>query len=154
MSFIKTHWLGLISGFIIFCFLVMFVLVLLSPRLDAKKRGFIPCTEAMAETMLGCPDDGRYSCMFKAILGNSWCDMKVIGSGLKKWAVGKQSYPWSNYIFVPELPQDEDFDEQARAEYLKNNSDITQEMQNLKILHEELENEQQNIGLNPEDLPE
>lgn len=154
MSFIKTHWLGLISGFIIFCFLAMFVLVLLSPRLDAQKRGFIPCTEAMAETMLNCPSDGRYSCMSKAILGNSWCDMKIIASGLKSWVGGKQSYPWSNYIFVPELPQDEGFDEQARAEYLKNNSDIIQEMQNLKILHEELENEQQNIGLNPEDLPE
>lgn len=154
MNFIKTHWLGLISGFLIFCFLVMFILVLLSPRLDAKKRGFIPCTEAMAETMLNCSENNKYSCMFKAVIGNSWCDMKVIGFGLKNWLGGHQSYPWSNYIFVPELPQDEDFDEKARAEYLQNNNDIALEMSHLKKLHEELENEQQNIGLKPEDLPE
>lgn len=154
MSFIKTHWIGLISGFFIFCFLVMFILVLLSPRLDAKKRGFIPCTENMAETMLSCPEDAKYSCIFKAILGNSWCDMKVIGSGLKNWLTGKQPYPWSNYIFVPEYQQDEDFNDEARAEYIKNNADINQEMYNLKKWHEELENEQQQVGIKTEDIPQ
>lgn len=42
MNFLKRHWFGLITGLFIFCVLVLFVLVLLSPRQDAKKRGFIP----------------------------------------------------------------------------------------------------------------
>ena len=42
MNFLKRHWFGLITGLFIFCVLVLFVLVLLSPRQDAKKRGLIP----------------------------------------------------------------------------------------------------------------
>lgn len=72
MNFLKRHWFGLITGLFIFCVLVLFVLVLLSPRQDAKKRGFIPCTEAMAERMLACPENGKTLCMLKAVLGNSW----------------------------------------------------------------------------------
>ncbi|MFR8205278.1 MAG: hypothetical protein ACLU99_02275 [Alphaproteobacteria bacterium] len=65
---------------------------------------------------------------------------------------GKQPAPWSNYIFIPELPEDENFDNAARAEYFKTNPDIAVEMQDLKQLNKELENEQPDF--NPAEQPE
>lgn len=141
MSLIRRHWFGLLTGFMIFVFFVLFILVLLSPRQDVQKRGFIPCTEAMAENILEC-EGNRFICLFSGVIGNSWCDMKVVGRGFKDWIKGKQSMPWSNYIFIPELPVDEAFDDDARAEYLKTSPDIKAEMQQLQKLSEELENEE------------
>lgn len=139
MTFIKNHWFGLITGLIIFCFLCLFILVLISPRQDEDKRGFIPCTEAMADKMLACPEEGKAFCMLKAVLGNSWCDAKVIGRGVKNWVTGKQSAPWSNYIFIPRVPVDQE--DEHLQEYYKNNPNIGAEMQELKELNKELENE-------------
>lgn len=42
MNFLKRHWFGLITGLFIFCVLVLFVLVLLSPRQDAKNADLFP----------------------------------------------------------------------------------------------------------------
>lgn len=139
MSFIKYHWFGLLTGLIIFFFMVLFILVLLSPRADEQKRGFIPCTENMAEQILAC-EHNKIACLLKAVVGNSWCDAKVVGRGIKKWVLGEQKTPWSNYIFIPELPADRFFDQEARAEYLKQHPDPKAEMQRLHKLHKELEN--------------
>ncbi len=147
MQFIKKYWFGLITGTMIFIFLGMFILVLLSPRQDVQKRGFIPCTDAMAAQLSGCRDNGGIGCMLGGIVQNSWCEMKVIGKGIKLWISGQQTAPWSNYIFIPEVVSaDEDFDEEARQEHLRNNPPFSEEMQELKILNEELENEQQEIS--------
>ena len=92
--------------------------------------------------------------MLSATVKNSWCDMKVVGRGFNNWIRGKQSAPWSNYIFEPELPEDEYFDNEARAEYFKHTPDIAAEMQNLKKLSEELEDETNKENeLKPEDKP-
>lgn len=144
MNFIKTHWFGLLTGAVIFVFFVMFILILLSPRQDLQRRGFIPCTETMADALLECSDH-KISCLVKAVVKNSACDLRVIGRGMKDWASGKQPAPWSNYIFIPELPPQDSFDEEARAEYLKKNPNTKQEMLELKKLNEELENEQDEI---------
>lgn len=141
MSFIRRHWFSLLTGLFVFIFFILFVLVLLSPRQDARKRGFIPCTEVMAEKLLNC-EGSRIFCLLSAVVDNSWCDMKVVGRGFYAWVAGKQPAPWSNYIFVPELPADQDFDAAARAEYLKANPDIKTEMRQLQKLNEELENEE------------
>lgn len=141
MSFIKNHWFGLLGGIVIFVFMSVFVLVLLSPRQDAQNRGFIPCTRRLAEKLLDCPEDRKIRCLFGAITRNTWCDMKVIGRGFSGWLSGKQPAPWSNYIFIPESVRDETFDKDAEAEYLKNNPSPAAEMQKLQKLNEELENE-------------
>ena len=144
MNFIKTHWFGLVTGIIIFFFFILFILVLLSPRQDNLRRGFIPCTEIMAENLLSC-EENKFFCLIKSVVKNSWCDIKVVGKGIKLWAKGEQPAPWSNYIFTPELSSDAEYDEEAKTEYHKNNSDVKQEMQKLKKLNEELENEQNTI---------
>lgn len=139
MAFLKHYWFGILTGLIIFIGLVMFILILLAPRQDLQRRGFIPCTETMAGQLIAC--DRRIGCVLGTILDNSWCDIKVIGRGAKDWLAGRQTAPWSNYIFKPELPEDELFDQAAREEYFQNNPDAYQEMQELKKLNEELEND-------------
>jgi hypothetical protein len=52
MNFIRHHWFGVITGLVIFAFLSLFMLILLSPRQDALRRGFIPCTEEFVEDIL------------------------------------------------------------------------------------------------------
>lgn len=141
MSFIKTHWFGLISGVVVFVFMGVFVLVLLSPRQDAQKRGFIPCTHELANRLLNCESDKKISCLFGAILRNTWCDMKVIGQGVANWFDGKQKTPWSNYIFIPEAELSDVFDTETAKEYLKNNPSPAVEMQKLQKLNKELEDE-------------
>lgn len=141
MSFIKTHWFGLISGVVVFVFMGVFVLVLLSPRQDAQKRGFIPCTHELADRLLNCESDKKISCLFGAILRNTWCDMKVIGQGVANWFDGKQKTPWSNYIFIPEAELSDVFDTETAKKYLKNNPSPAVEMQKLQKLNKELEDE-------------
>ena len=148
MNFIRRYWFGLVTGLLVFLCFVLFILVLISPRQDAQKRGFIPCTENMAEEIMAC-ENNKVLCLLKAVLANSWCDIKVIGQGMSDWAKGNQPYPWSNYIFVPKIVQNEDV-----AEYLKNNPNIKAEMEQLKKLNEELENEEnQEVQINAEDKP-
>lgn len=102
-AFFKENWFGMLTSFILLVGFLFFLLVLLSPRQDLQKRGFIPCTEALAQNILSCPAETKYRCIFGEIMQNSWCDIKVIGSGFKLWASGKQGTPWANYIFKPEI---------------------------------------------------
>ena len=154
MDFINKHWFGLLTGFIIFIFGVLFILVLLSPRQDAQRRGFIPCTEAMAEKILSC-EKNKVFCLLSVVVQNTWCDIKVVGTGMQKWAKGQQTTPWENYIFIPELPADEDFDAEARAEYLKTSPNIEEEMKRLHELNKELENaETKEQEVSPEQQPQ
>ncbi len=154
MYFIKYHWFGLLTGLVIFFFMGLFILVLLSPRADEQKRGFIPCTENMAEQILAC-ENNKIICLLKAVVGNSWCDAKVVGRGIKKWIFGEQKAPWSNYIFIPELPSNHFFDSEAGAEYLKQHPNTKAEMQKLQKLNEELENaEESELQITADQQPE
>lgn len=108
----------------------------------------------MAEEVLAC-DGNKVGCLLSAVVGNSWCDMKVVGRGFKDWLQGRQKAPWSNYIFIPRQAEDEDFSAADRAEYFKTNPDIQSEMQQLQKLNEELEHEEnQQQQVSPEQQPE
>lgn len=153
MKFIQKHWFGMLIGFMVLVFCILFILVMLSPRQDMQKRGFIPCTEAMAEQLLSC--ENKVFCSLSAIIQNSWCDMKVVGRGVRDWAKGQQATPWENYIYTPEFPTDEFFDEQARAAYLSKTPDIEAEMQRLHELNKELEDaEYKEPEITPEQQPQ
>ena len=132
MTFLKHHWFGLILSLFMLAYLLVFVLVLLSPRYDVQKRGFIPCTEAMAERLIDC-DNGAW-CMLKTIVRNGWCDAEVIGDGFRMWLRGEQKTPWANYLFEPEPEADE-----SLREFYAQTPDIEASMQNLRHLNRELE---------------
>lgn len=139
MNFFKQHWFGFLITLILGISFLFFVLILLSPRQDAQKRGFIPCTEAMADGILACPQDGYYTCLLKHILQNSWCDTKVIGKGIKSWLTGKQKTPWANYIYTPELPVPENEDSQELRDFYAENPDLRLDMLKLHMLSNELD---------------
>lgn len=144
-SFLKEHWFGLLMSFVILFGFLFFLLILLSPRYDAQKRGFIPCTESLAQNLLSCPQESKYSCGIKYIFINSWCDMKVIGKGFSDWLDGKQKAPWSNYIFEPELNTPIDETDEFYADYKARGISPQLEMQKLIEMHHNLENKNQQI---------
>lgn len=101
MNKLQQHWFNILIALILFFSICFFTIIAFSPRVDAQKRGFIPCTEALSEQIENC--NTQIFCSLKAILKNSWCDAKVIGQGMKDWLKGTQPTPWSNYMFIPEL---------------------------------------------------
>lgn len=135
-NFIKYHWFGLIMSIMIALFFMQFFIVLIAPHHDIQKRGFVSCTETMAQEVESCTD--KHFCILRAVTANAFCDSKVIIDGLSLWVKGEQPRPWNNYWFAPEYPQEE-MDE-GMAEYYQENPDILQQMNKLKQQNQELEN--------------
>lgn len=150
MNFIKQHWFGALITLILLFSAILFVIVVLSPRYDNQKRGFIPCTETMADELLACSN--KSFCMLGAVLNNSVCDAKVILNGLGDWVKGKQPAPWSNYFFTPDLTPDEET-EAGVAEFYQDNPNLREEMERLKQLNQKLE-QNQPAAEAPEIIPE
>lgn len=123
----------------ILCGMGLTIIVSLSPREDKQKRGFIPCTEQLADSISLC--NGSIWCTSKAIINNSICDTKIIISGVKLWINGKQKTPWSNYIFIPDLSHiDTPLYEETEIFY-KENPNYLQDFEELKQTHNDLEEE-------------
>lgn len=138
MRFIKTHWFGLLISLVVLFFVLVFVLVLFSPRHDVKKRGFIPCTEEMVSDMLSC--ENKNFCMLKVVVKNSFCDSQIIISGVKSWALGQQQTPWANYFFTPEFAPTQE-PEAGLQEFYDENPHVTANMEELRKLNQNLEKE-------------
>ena len=151
MNFIKKYWFGSLISLIICCFLILFLLLIISPKQDAKNRGFIKCTQQMIEDIYDC--NRKIWCSIKAIGNNTLCDIGIVVEGITLWIDDKQSYPWSNYIFEPEITENSFFDEEARQEYLKNNPNVKNEMMRLDKLRKDLEYDENNQKITKEMLP-
>ena len=72
MTFLKHHWFGLILSLFMLAYLLVFVLVLLSPRYDMQKRGFIPCTGAACNGFAGV----RFLLAIYELLNSGICIIK------------------------------------------------------------------------------
>ena len=136
MQFIKTHWFGLSISIFVIYFLSVFLVVMISPHQDEQKRGFVPCTESMAEKLHEC--EAQKMCVLKVVTENTFCDIGVINEGFRLWITGKQSNFWSNYMFSPQAKNIEENDRELE-EFLKENPDFGSQMNELSILREELE---------------
>lgn len=135
-----SHWFGLLCTTLLSLSFLFFILVILSPREDLQKRGFIPCTESMVLGMKTCPTTDKYGCMFGKIIENSWCDITIIGQGFKLWVSGEQNAPWSNYLFTPDLTPAAAANDEALQEFYKENPNIKDDLAKLEKLNEDLEN--------------
>ena len=142
MNFIKKHWFSGLLILIVCCFFALFLVLIISPKQDDKNRGFIKCTQQMVDELSDC--EKKIWCSIKAIGNNTLCDIKIIAEGFTLWLDDKQPYPWSNYIFKPEIMETSVFDEEARKEYLKNHPNVEADMRQLDRLRKELENEENN----------
>lgn len=137
MRFIKQHWFNLLMVLLIFLAMGETLLIAFSPREDAQKRGFIPCTQQLAEHVANC--QGSLWCTTKAVVKNSWCDSKVIGQGIKLWLQGKQSNPWSNYYFTPDLSHIETALNENTELFYQENPNYIEDFEKLKQKHQKLE---------------
>lgn len=139
LAFLKYYWFGLLMSFILLMGFMLFLLILVSPKHDMQKRGFIPCTETLVQNLQTCPKDNKYSCGIKHVLANSWCNIKVIGKGWQYWWQGKQTTPWANYIFEPEILKTTDENDEFYAEYKEKGITPELDMQNLIKMSDELD---------------
>ncbi len=151
MSWIKRNWFAALVFLVAALFMLSVVLVLIAPKQDTKLRGFVKCSKELADNLETC--NGALWCSAKTVFSASGCDAKVIADGVLQWLDDKQDYPWSNYIFKPELPENTFVDEKARTEYLEKYPNTKQEMNNLHKLREEIENEQNLQNFDEEMLP-
>ena len=83
-------------AFITYMTIVMYI----SPRQDAEKRGFIPCTEELVQNLTGC-ETGKLGCAFGFLWNDMKCNVSVVLNGLGAWTKGQQPTPWANYLFKP-----------------------------------------------------
>lgn len=116
--------------------------VALSPREDKLNRGFIPCTEKLAENISSCA--GGLWCTTKAVIRNSICDAEIIFKGFALWTKGQQDTPWSNYIFIPDLSHKKDFSDVNSELFYNENPNYLQDFEKLKQTNKKLEEEIQN----------
>lgn len=59
-------------------------------------------------------------CVLGSVVDNTFCNVGVIGEGLKLWMTGKQPAPWSNYLFEPEIKRPSATDDVERRKALRN----------------------------------
>ncbi|MBR1604753.1 MAG: hypothetical protein IJ660_01435 [Alphaproteobacteria bacterium] len=137
MRFLQHHWFNIVVVLLVFLALGMTLLIAFSPKQDAKKRGFIPCTLQLAEQVANCR--GGLWCTTKAVVKNSWCDSKVIGQGIKLWLQKQQPAPWSNYFFTPDLSHLETSINEHAELFYQENPNYIQDFENLKREHKKLE---------------
>ena len=114
----------------IFCSMGITLLVAVSPKQDAKNRGFIPCTTELANKVTSC--QGMLKCTTKAILSNVLCDARVVIKGLNNWINNKQDRPWSNYLFKPELTEEEKLLKKHTDIFYKENQNYHSDFEQLK----------------------
>lgn len=121
--------------FLLVFFVAYLSLVLtISPKKDAQKRGFIPCTETFVTEVSDCMP-GSIGCTFRCLWKDTKCNATVVLNGFGAWLNGLQSRPWSNYLFEP-------------AEDM---SDLQQKRDMMEKTHQVAEDEAyRQLNLNPE----
>lgn len=137
MSFIKRHWFNFFIALIILCTMGLTLLVAFSPKEDREGRGFIPCTKQLAENVTTCQN--KMWCVFKAVLKNSLCDARVITKGIHLWLQAKQSTPWSNYFFKPDLSHIQNFTDPNAKLFYEENKDYLKDFEQVKENNKKLE---------------
>ena len=137
MHFIKRHWFNFLMVLLIICGISLTLLIAFSPKEDAQNRGFIPCTQKLANRVVLC--NGHLWCTTKAVIQNGWCDAKVIGQGIKLWINREQSAPWSNYYFTPDLSHVQNALNEHSELFYQENPNYIEDFEKLKQEHQKLE---------------
>lgn len=107
-------------GFLTFfaTYVIYFAIALiLSPKNDFKNRGFVACTKELVMNLGEC-ESGQFTCVLGSFYDDTKCNSTVIFKGFANWLKGKQSTPWSNYIFEPDF---QDMNEPIDTESIKEN---------------------------------
>ena len=76
INFVKKHWFTVLMSLLVAFYLMVFVFVLVSPKVDKQNRGFIPCTQQMTVKVLENKQQSS-SRLIKIVLDNTFCDIKA-----------------------------------------------------------------------------
>lgn len=133
-------------------FVILAVLLVISPKVDLENRGFVSCTNKFIKDIEICSvKESKYRmivCGFEAVTDNTLCDFKIVGEGISKWAKGKQKTPWENYLYEPKLPV-------TKNDMFDNSADkIDPEFEKLVLEHKKLNSEIDSLKEDPENIPE
>lgn len=127
--------LGAFCAFVLYLTAVMFF----SPRQDALKRGFIPCTETLVNNLTFCKRGG-IGCPLGYLWQDTKCNITVVWKGFREWIGGRQNTPWANYLYTPMAVAETD----EQLPYSGNVSDDMVDINNqhdfIEQKHRELEN--------------
>ena len=106
--FFKILYYYCLGGVVIFI-AYLSIMLSVSPKRDALKRGFIPCTEEFVQSIVLC-ERGQLICPLGYLWQDTKCNVSVVLDGLGAWIRGKQKTPWETYLFEPviEAAQDKD----------------------------------------------
>ncbi|MDD4555703.1 MAG: hypothetical protein PHE89_00025 [Alphaproteobacteria bacterium] len=140
MNFLKNHWFGFILSLFVLFFILIFVLVLISPQRDAQSRGFTACTDGFVEQAGACGNG--YGCLIGSVIGHGTCTVKVVCFGVKNWLSGKQETPWANYLFNPQYLENEELDENLQ-DFYNENPNLTEQMNVFRKNSKELESDEE-----------
>ena len=146
MCFIRRHCFNLLISLFILGSMGITLIIAFAPKEDKLKRGFIACTNQLADKVTGC--QGDFWCAGKAVFANTACDIHVIAKGVQLWLEGKQPKPWSNYFFTPDLSHLQNILNENAELFYQENPSYRQDFEDLKkqyeLLEEQTENDKQN----------
>lgn len=140
MGFLRRNYFGIIIVIFILLSAMFFTIIIISPKEDTQKRGFVMCTEKFVTNASQCKDKA-FSCISKHIWYDFTCNLSVISDGFSLWVSGEQEKPWSNYIYEPDLlSHNIDLYNQDGIETLyEENPNILEDMQQVRLLNKEME---------------
>lgn len=126
-----------LGGFVI-SVVYLTIMLFISPRQDALKRGFIPCTEKLVIDISACPR-GEISCPLKHLWQDMKCNSSVILGGFGSWIKGEQSTPWENYLFEPKAVAEIDEEDPYDGNVAKDMDEMEKQRLFIEAKHAELE---------------
>lgn len=122
-----------------------------SPKTDAKKRGFIPCTENFVLSVSEC-ESGTLGCTMKALWQDTKCNLYVIFDNLGGWIRGTAPTPWSEYFFTPVVQAQIDEEEPYEGDVVQDIEDVEKKRIFLEARQKELQNAKERKMNFPEEI--
>lgn len=135
--FFKLLYYYLLGGLVLFV-VYLTTMLAVSPKKDALKRGFIPCTEVFIQNIGEC-ERGQTGCLLKQLSGDMKCNVSVIFEGLGAWAKGEQKTPWANYLFEPVAQAELDKELPYEGSVAADMNELEQQRLFIEQKHSELE---------------
>ena len=125
-------------GFFAVCVIYLTTMLFMSPRQDALKRGFIPCTEQLVIDISVC-ERGKILCPLKYLWQDTQCNVKVVFNGFGAWIKGNQKTPWENYLFVPKAVAETDEELSYEGSVIEDMNDLEAQRLFIEKKYDELE---------------
>lgn len=126
--------LGILVVFIAY----LSIMLSISPKKDALKRGFIPCTEEFVQNMVLC-EKGQLICPLGYLWKDTKCNVSVILDGLGAWVRRKQNTPWESYLFEPIIEAEQDIENPYEGNVMVDMDNLNVQRQFIEARQKELE---------------